>query len=46
MSAATQIRSLAPLAESLIWWHGGALRRFAAFRFDDMSTVSGVELSW
>ena len=24
MSAATQVRSLAPLAESLIWWHGGA----------------------
>lgn len=22
MSAATQVRSLAPLAESLIWWHG------------------------
>ena len=28
MSAATQVRSLAPLAESLIWWHGGAARRF------------------
>ena len=42
MSAATQIRSLAPLAESLIWWHGGAARRFNANRTADVSTVSGL----
>ena len=42
MSAATQVRSLAPLSDEMIEAHGGALRRFAAFRFDDMSTVSGV----
>ena len=42
MSAATQVRSLAPLAESLIWWHGGADRRFHAHRTDDISTVSGI----
>ena len=42
MSAATQVRSLAPLAESLIWWHGGAARRFHANRTADVSTVSGL----
>ena len=42
MSAATQVRSLAPLAESLIWWHGGAARRFNANRTADVSTVSGL----
>ena len=42
MSAATLTRSLAPLAASLIWWHGGADRRFHAHRTDDISTVSGI----
>lgn len=42
MSAATLTRSLAPLAASLIWWHGGAARRFYAHRTADVSTVSGL----
>ena len=42
MSAATLTRSLAPLAASLIWWHGGAARRFYAHRTADVSTVSGI----
>ena len=42
MSAATLTRSLAPLAASLIWWHGGADRRFHAHRTADISTVSGI----